>query len=100
MADSEPGLRVELTEAFRLRRRYVARGLAKMRERSELAASVDPEALSEFVISAIQGALLLSATEKDGDVLRHTLDQVLARLRSLVIATDGPGDSASEPDRE
>jgi len=64
-------------------------GLSTMQERGELAGSADPEALSEFVLAAIQGGLLLAATEKDGNVLRHALDQTLAHLRSFATTPSG-----------
>lgn len=83
MADADNGLRLDLAEAFRLRRHFVTQGLGAMKERGELAESADPEALSEFVLATIQGALLLAATEKDGRVLRHALAEVLAHLRSF-----------------
>lgn len=82
-ADSNEPLRHDLAEIFQVRRRYVANGLAAMKARGELVASADPEALAEFVIATVQGGLLLSATEKDGEVLRHALDHALAHLRSF-----------------
>ena len=83
MADADRALRLEIAEAFRTRRLFVAMGLAKMKERGELVEAADPEALSEFVLATIQGGLLLAATEKDGSVLRHALDQALIHLRSF-----------------
>jgi AcrR family transcriptional regulator len=83
MAESDPALRLDLTEAFRVRRHYVERGLAAMKERGELREEADPQALADFVIATIQGALLLAATEKDSRVLRHALAQTLACLRSF-----------------
>lgn len=88
MADSDTTLRLELSEAFRVRRNYIAEGLAKMKQRGELVESADPEALSEFALAAIQGGLLLASTEKNGDLLRHTLDNALAHLRSFARAPD------------
>ncbi|MCB1036724.1 MAG: TetR/AcrR family transcriptional regulator [Acidobacteria bacterium] len=83
MADLEDTLRRDLVGAFKVRRGYVAQGLARMKERGDLVGSADPEKLSDFVIAAIQGALLLAATEKDSGVLKNTLDHVLAHLRSF-----------------
>jgi AcrR family transcriptional regulator len=95
MADADTTLRLDLTEAFRLRRSFIVRGLQAMKERQELVDIADPEALSHFVLAGIQGALLLSATEKDGRVLRHVLDQILAHLRSFA----RPAGSAAGADR-
>jgi AcrR family transcriptional regulator len=83
MADSNEPLRRDLSEIFQVRMRYVANGLAAMKERGELVPEADPEELAEFVLATIQGALLLSTTEKDGDVLRHALSHALAHLRSF-----------------
>lgn len=82
-ADSNEPLRLDLTEIFQVRRRYIANGLAAMKQRGELVAEADPEELAEFVLAAIQGGLLLSSTEKDGDLLRHALAHALAHLRSF-----------------
>ena len=87
MADADRTLRLDIAEAFRTRRHFVAMGLTKMKERGEMVESADPEALSEFVLATIQGGLLLAATEKDGKVLRHALDQALAHLRSFATET-------------
>jgi len=90
MADSNEPLRQDLAEIFHIRERYVANGLAAMKERGELVDDADPEELAEFVLAAIQGALLLSATEKNGDVLRHALAHTLAHLRSFAAPKPDP----------
>lgn len=87
MADADRTLRLEIADAFRTRRHFIAMGLTRMKERGEMIESADPEALSEFVLAIIQGGLLLAAAEKDGKVLRHALDQALAHLRSFAIET-------------
>jgi AcrR family transcriptional regulator len=81
LADGSQAVRADLTEAFRIKQRFLRKGLTVMKERGELRADADPEALSAFATAAVQGALLLSTIQRDAAVLRTVLDQVLDHLR-------------------
>lgn len=82
LADSSERLRADLEEAFRIKQRYLLKGLRAMKERGELRDEADPEALSAFALAAIQGGLLLASTARNGAALRSALDHAYDHLRS------------------
>lgn len=82
MAGSDEELREDLAEAFRIKGRYLLKGLRAMKERGELADGADPEALTRFTLATLQGALLMASTERDEGTLRTALDEALRHLRS------------------
>jgi len=82
MADRDASLRGQLAEAFRIKRAHVERALSAMLERGELRAGTDPAELALFLEAAVQGALLLSTTEKSEAPLHAAFDHAYAYLRS------------------
>lgn len=82
MADRDDTMRAQLTEAFRIKRGYIEKGLVAMRDRGALRAEADPVELASFTIAAIQGGLLLSTIEKTASPLRAALAHAYAHLRS------------------
>ena len=89
MADADEELRPAIAAVFDVRRGFLFRGLAAMKERGELTEDADPEQLSRFVLAAAQGGLMLSATAKDGSALRDALAGALAHLRSFAVEGEG-----------
>lgn len=85
MADADEELRPDIVAVFEVRRGFLVRGLAAMKERGELSENADPARLSRFVLAAAQGGLMLSATAKDGSALRDALAGALAHLRSFAV---------------
>ncbi|NIP60371.1 MAG: TetR family transcriptional regulator [Gemmatimonadetes bacterium] len=83
MADQDDELRLELTEAFDLKKAWLLEGLNAMKERGELAADADPEELADFALATIQGGLILATTRKDEGPLRRALTEALRHLRSF-----------------
>jgi len=82
MADQDDALRLDLADAFALKREWLLEGLRGLRDRGELDAEADPEALADFALATIQGGLLLSTTRKDETPLRRALDEAYRHLRS------------------
>lgn len=74
--DSEPA-RQRLADSFAMWRDRIERGLARMRERGELAASADPRELALAVLSAVQGGLLLAKTTRSSRPLEIALDMAV-----------------------
>ncbi len=92
LADRDEEARRDLVASFDRWEGYLARGLARMRERGELVAQADPATLAMAVMASIQGGLLLTQTRKTSRPLRVALDTALIYLRSF--AASGP---ASRP---
>ncbi len=74
--ESEPA-RKRLAGSFAMWRDHIEQGLARMRERGELAASADPQELALAVLSAVQGGLLLAKTTHSNRPLEIALDMAL-----------------------
>lgn len=74
--DSEPA-RTRLAGSFAMWRDRIQHGLAKMRERGELAASADPHELALAILSAVQGGLLLAKTTRSSRPLEIALDMAV-----------------------
>lgn len=74
--DVEPA-RMRLADSFAMWRERIERGLARMRERGELAASVDPHELAVAVLSAVQGGLVLAKTTHSSQPLEIALDMAI-----------------------
>jgi AcrR family transcriptional regulator len=83
MVDRDAHLREQLAEAFRIKRSHLEKGLTTMLERGELRDGTDTAALALFVEAAIQGATLLSTTEKSLAPMRVALDSAYAHVRSF-----------------
>lgn len=74
--------RTAVGDGFASWRRLLEDGLAKMRERGELAREANPAALALAVLSAVQGGLLLSRSEKSGRPLEAAFDMALAYVEA------------------
>jgi TetR/AcrR family transcriptional regulator, transcriptional repressor for nem operon len=74
--DSEPARR-RLAGSFSIWRHHIEKGLAKMQERGELAASTDPHDLALALVSAVEGGLLLAKTAQSSRPLEIALDMAI-----------------------
>jgi AcrR family transcriptional regulator len=74
--NSEP-VRKRLAGSFAEWADRIERGLGKMRDRGELAASADPHILALAILSAVQGGLLLSKTTHSSRPLEIALDMAV-----------------------
>jgi TetR/AcrR family transcriptional regulator, transcriptional repressor for nem operon len=87
MADSNESLRIDIAEAFRMKRNYIEKGLTALKQRGDLRESVDVATLAEFLLATVQGGILVSTSQKDGAVLEHALKHALSHLRSFAANT-------------
>jgi len=83
LADHHEGVRADLAGSFDRWEGYLARGLARMRDRGELSPTADPAVMSTATMAAIQGGLLLTRTRRSSRSLRIALDAALIYLRSF-----------------
>jgi TetR/AcrR family transcriptional repressor of nem operon len=88
--DSEPA-RKRLADSFSMWRDRIENGLAKMRERGELSASVDPHDLALALLSAVEGGLLLAKTTHSSRPLELSLDMAIDHVaRHMTARTSAP----------
>ena len=83
--DSEPA-RKRLADSFSTWRDRIENGLAKMRERGELAASADPHDLALALLSAVQGGLLLAKTTHSSRPLEIAINMAIEHVTRHVNA--------------
>ncbi len=77
LANESERARKRLAGSFAMWRDHIEQGLARMRERGELAASADPQELALALLSAVQGGLLLAKTTHSNRPLEIALDMAL-----------------------
>jgi AcrR family transcriptional regulator len=82
LSDTDDGLRMSLSEAFRAWSDAIRAALARLQANGLLAEDADLDALSTITLSAIQGGLLLSKTSRDADQLRLALGGAVAQLKA------------------
>jgi TetR/AcrR family transcriptional repressor of nem operon len=87
--DSEPA-RKRLADSFSMWRDRIETGLAKMRERGELAATANPRDLALALLSAVEGGLLLAKTAQSIRPLEIALDMAIDHVARHVNARPGP----------
>lgn len=86
LANEFPSAREQLAAAFAAWLEQIEKGLSAMRDRGELAPSVDPHELALAVLAAVQGGLLVSKTTRSNRALEAALDMVLDRIRTLTVS--------------
>jgi TetR/AcrR family transcriptional regulator, transcriptional repressor for nem operon len=74
--ESEPA-RKRLADSFAIWHERIEMGLAKMRERGDIAASADPHGLALALLSAVEGGLLLAKTTHSNRPLEIALDMAI-----------------------
>ncbi|HVA90545.1 MAG TPA: TetR/AcrR family transcriptional regulator [Chloroflexota bacterium] len=86
LADHDEAARRDLAASFDRWEGYLARGLARMRERGALDDRADPATLAMAVMASIQGGLLLTQTRKTSRPLRVALDAAMIYLRDFAMS--------------
>jgi TetR/AcrR family transcriptional regulator, transcriptional repressor for nem operon len=81
LSDTDEGLRTSLSEAFRAWSDAIRGALTRLRENGLISTDADVDALTTFMLSAIQGGLLLAKTSRDSGQLRAALDGAIAQLK-------------------
>src|SRR5215471_10038164 len=77
LANEPEPARKRLADSFAIWRERIEMGLAKMRERGDIAASADPHKLAFALLSAVQGGLLLAKTTHSSRPLEIALDMAI-----------------------
>src|ERR1043165_3397925 len=85
--ESEPA-RKRLADSFGIWHQRIEMGLAKMRERGNLAASADPHELALPLLSAVEGGLILAKTTHSNRPLEIALDMAIEHVARHMIASD------------
>ena len=80
LANDSEHARKRLAASFATWRDRIERGLKKMRERGELAASADPSELAIALLTAVQGGLLLAKTTHSSRPLEIALDMAVEHV--------------------
>jgi len=96
LAASDPGARTALAAGFTAWQARLATGLRAMRERGELAAGADPDALALGLLAAAQGGLLLAQAAGSLTPLQVSLDLALDGIEARLL--EAPG-QAGRPQR-
>jgi TetR/AcrR family transcriptional repressor of nem operon len=85
---SEPA-RKRLAGSFAIWHERLETGLAKMRERGEIAASADPDELAFALLGAVEGGLLLAKTMHSSRPLEIALDMAVDHVARQMTARQG-----------
>ena len=83
LAESDPIARTALANSFARWQKLLESGLVTMRDRGELRADIDANALALGILASVQGGLLLSQTRRDSVAVRTALDMSIAYLSTL-----------------
>jgi hypothetical protein len=76
LAEQDGPARTALAEGFGRWRAELAAGLRRVKQRGELAAGADPDAVAAALLAAYQGGVLLAGAAHDPAQLRIVLDAV------------------------
>jgi TetR/AcrR family transcriptional regulator, transcriptional repressor for nem operon len=82
LADDDPVARADLAAGFERWEGPIRKGLARMRDRGDLRADTDTDALALALLAALQGGLVLTQTRRSTAPLRTALDAMLAHIRA------------------
>lgn len=94
---NDEAYRPSLDAAFARWEAPLARGLATMKKRGELARKADPQRLAAMVIATLQGGMLLARVRDDITPLHDSLTAALTELRRWAPRTRAKGNSTRRP---
>ena len=97
LAESDTDARQRLALSFARWQDRIRDGLTRMRERGDLRADADPDALALAMLAAVQGGLLLDQTRRDTAALETAMDAMIAHIATF--ATAGPPGAAGPRSR-
>jgi AcrR family transcriptional regulator len=83
LVESNSDFRADLVAAFARWEAPIRNGLRAMKDRGDLRAEADPDALALALLAALQGGVLLAQIRRDVAPLRAVLDTVIDQIRSL-----------------
>ena len=83
LAETDPGARDQVSEAFKRWEAAIQSGLRAMHARGRLTPDADPDTLALALLAALQGGLLLTQIERDTKPLEAALDAMLELIARL-----------------
>lgn len=86
LADSDDHARADLAAGYLRWQQIIRDGLAGMRERGELRADTDVDALATALLTTVQGGILLTKTMRDTGALQTALNTVFDHIGSYALA--------------
>jgi TetR/AcrR family transcriptional regulator, transcriptional repressor for nem operon len=89
LVESEPDLRPDLAAGYERWLDLFREGLRLMRDRGDLVAAADPDALADALLAALQGGLLLAQTLRRAEPLRDSLRAAVAHLETYAAGPAG-----------
>ncbi|HET9030289.1 MAG TPA: TetR/AcrR family transcriptional regulator [Candidatus Aquilonibacter sp.] len=81
--DALPFLRERVQQAFEKMRGYVRHTLARGRDKGHFRSSLDCESAADFIVAALEGALLLSRGVRSRAPVKHTVATLRAWVEAL-----------------
>jgi TetR/AcrR family transcriptional repressor of nem operon len=80
LSDIHEGFRNRLAQVFTLWRERLGHVLAQAQARRELAAGAEPDRISQFIVAALEGAILMAKVTKDIRVMEQCVAELKAHL--------------------
>lgn len=90
IAEADPQLRRDLMQGFERWEAALRDGLRAMRERGELRADADPNALATALLASVQGGILLSQLRRSTEPMEIAIDASLAHVASFAAEPHAP----------
>ena len=72
-----------MSDAFESWAQLIAEGIARMKDRGDIRADADAEALAISVLASLQGGLLMAETTRSTRPLEIALDAAIAHLKEF-----------------
>ena len=76
LSDVHEGFRTRLAEVFSAWRRRLTAALVEAQRRGDVVASCQPAQVAQFLVAALEGAILMSKVNKDISVMEQCVDEL------------------------
>ena len=83
LSHTNDGFRRKLADVFRDWSAYIAGELQQMKECGELPQDLDTAAYADFVVSALEGGIMMSKVSLDPSPMRNSIDLILKQLDDM-----------------
>jgi TetR/AcrR family transcriptional repressor of nem operon len=80
LSDIHEGFRSRLAQVFTLWRERLGHVLGQAQAHGEIAAGADPERVAQFIVAALEGAILMAKVTKDIRVMEQCVAELKAHL--------------------
>jgi len=88
LSDVHEGFRQQLAEIFDVWRSTLTRALARFRATVRAPEEFDPSALAQFLVAALEGAILLTKVTKDIAIMERCVEQLKQHLTLYAARTE------------